>query len=179
MKELLKNPKKTAIVGLIGILIMLISVLRYTVGEDFFEFGMITMYHTYIWGLLVYFIIVLLRIFKKQGDIKIANYLLIVSLGIAIIGNILGRQIVNVIALVLFGLYILRILFRKKNFVNNKIAFVILILYIIYTFIYRRMIFIFTSDILDYLTQAIGLLLIVPYFYGYFEILEEENKNGK
>lgn len=179
MKEFLKSPKKTAILGLVGVAIMLISVLRYTLGEDFFEFGVISIYHTYIWGLLFYFIVVILRIFKQKGDIKIANYLLIVSFIIAIIGNTLGGQFVNVIVLALFELYMLRTLLRKKNFVNNKIAFVILILYMIYAFIFKRSIFAFESDILDYLTQVIGLLFITPYFYGYFEILKEENKNGK
>ena len=173
LKEFMSSPKKTAILGLIGIFIMLISVLRHTIGEDAFELGVITMSHTYIWGLLAYFIIVLLRIFKQTGDIKIANYLLIASLLIAIIGNILNRQFINVIVLVLLELYILNILLRKKNFVNNKIAFIILIIYIIYAFIFKGKIFVFERDILDYLTQVIGCLLITPYFYKYYELLKE------
>lgn len=179
MKEFLKSPKNTALLGIVGIAIMLISVLRYTLGEDFFEFGIISMYHTYIWGFLVYFIVVLLRIFAKKGDIKIANYFLMLSLIIAIIGNVLNKQFINVIVLFLFELYLLRIFLGKRTFINNKAISIVFIVYIIYAFIFKRNIFVFESDILDYFTQAIGLLLVTPYFYGYFELLKEENKNGK
>lgn len=180
LKEFMSSPKKTAILGLIGIAIMLISVLRYTIGEDFFEFGIIALCHTYIYGLVIYFIIILTRIFKQKGNIKMANYLLILSLVIAVIGNcLLQKSLINVIVLIFSLLYLIRILLRKNNFVNNKVISVIAILYIIYAFIVKRSIFVFEKDILDYLTQAIGLVMITPYFYQYFEFLKEENKNGK
>lgn len=180
IKEFLKSPKKTAILGLIGIIIMLIPVLKFTFGEDFFEIGIVSIYHTYFWGLLIYFLVVVLRFYKMKANIKIANYILIITLGIAIIGNILATFWINVIILAILELYLINILLRKNTFINNKIACVVFLLYILYSIIsFNFRTYFFVENLFDFITQIIGYLFIIPYFYGYQELLKGENKNGK
>lgn len=180
MKEFLESPKKTAILGLIGTIIMLIPVFKFIIGEDFFEFGILTIYHTYFLGLLIYFIIVVLRLFKSKGNIRVANFILIITLGVSIISNILGNGWINVIILVILELYLMNIFLRKNTFINNKIACVVFILYILYSIIFWNFEnYFFLENIFDFITQIIGYLFITPYFYGYYELLKEEKKNGK
>ena len=174
MKEFLKSPKKTVILGLIGTIIMLIPVFKFIFGEDFFEFGIVTIYHTYFWGLLIYFIIVVFRLFKLKGNIKVANFILIITLGVSIIGNILVNSWINVIILAILELYLI------NTFINNKIACVVFILYIFYSIIvldFRT--YFFAENIFDFVTQIVGYVFIIPYFYGYYELLKGEKENGK
>jgi hypothetical protein len=176
IKKFLNSPKKTAILGLVGIIIILIPVLKFIIGEDLFELSIISMYHTYIWGLLIYFAIVLLRILKNKGNIKIANYILIITLVVTIICDFLAKQIVNAIVLLILELYLINILIKKKTFINNKIALITMLIYIVYSIIlpnYR--IYFFVQSTLDYVTQIIGYICIIPYFYGYYILL---NKGG-
>lgn len=180
LKEFMNSPKKTAILGSIGTLIMLIPVFKFTLGEDFFEFGVISMYHTYFLGLIVYFSVVLLRMFRGKGNIKLANYTILISLALASVCNILGGFYINVIVLLILELYLLNILLRKKTFITNKIALLIMVLYIFYFLIipdYR--VYFFVENTFDYVTQLIGYIFIMPYFYSYYNLLKEENKNGK
>lgn len=180
MKEFLKSPKKTAILGLIGTIIMLIPVFKFILGEDFFEFGIVTIYHTYFWGLLIYFIIVVFRLFKLKGNIRVTNFILIITLGVSIIGNILGNSLINVIVLAILELYLINIFFGKNTFINNKIACVVFILYIFYSIIVLDFkTYFFAENIFDFVTQIVGYLFIIPYFYGYYELLKEEKENGK
>ncbi len=180
MKELLKSPKKTAILGLIGTIIMLIPVFKFILGEDFFEFGIVTIYHTYFWGLLIYFIIVVFRLFKLKGNIRVTNFILIITLGVSIIANILGNSLINVIVLAILELYLINIFLGKNTFINNKIACVVFIIYIFYSIIVLDFkTYFFAENIFDFVTQIVGYLFIIPYFYGYYELLKEEKENGK
>ena len=129
---------------------------------------------------MFYFIYIVLRFYKLKGNIKIGNYILITTFVIAIIGNILGRLWINVIVLIIFELYLLNIFFRKKTFISNKIALMVLIIYIIYSiFLNNSRTYFFVENLFDFITQIIGYLFIIPYFYNYFELLKGENKNGK
>lgn len=176
IKKCLSSPKRTAILGLIGVIIMLIPVFKFTFGEDFFEFGMITLFHTYFGGLLIYFLIIVLRLYKAKGNIKIANYILILCLGVTIISNALARYWINVIVMTIFELYLINIFLRKKTFINNKVACVVLIIYIIYSILsFNFNTYFFIENIFDFITQIIGYLFISPYFYGYYELLKEED----
>ena len=180
MKEFFKSPKKTAILGLIGAIIMLFPVIKFTFGEDFFEFGIISIYHTYFWGLLIYFIYIVLRFYKLKGNIKIVNYILITTIAVSIIGNILGKLWINVIVLIIFELYLLNIFCRKKTLINNKIALIVLVAYIIYSIVVNNIrTYFFVQNLFDFITQIIGYLFIIPYFYNYYNLLKGENKNGK
>ena len=175
MKEFFKSPKKTAILGLIGAIIMLFPVIKFTFGEDFFEFGIISIYHTYFWGLLIYFIYIVLRFYKLKGNIKIVNYILITTIAVSIIGNILGKLWINVIVLIIFELYLLNIFCRKKTLINNKIALIVLVAYIIYSIVVNNIrTYFFVQNLFDFITQIIGYLFIIPYFYNYYKLLKEE-----
>ncbi len=70
IKDFFSSPKKTAILGLIGSILMLSSLLiNFSISYIFNDL--------YVIGLIVYFSIVLARMYKKQGNIKFANYILI------------------------------------------------------------------------------------------------------
>ena len=180
LEKLLKTPKKMATLGLIGTIIMLVPILKFIFGEDFFEFGIVSIYHTYFWGLLIYFIIVVFRLFKLKGNIRVANFILIISLGVSIIGNILANSWINVIVLAILELYLINIFLRKNTFINNKIACVVFVLYIFYSIkFFDFRIYFFVENGFDFATQIVGYLFIIPYFYGYYELLKGEKENGK
>lgn len=180
MKEFFKSPKKTAILGLVGSVIMLLIVFM-TFNTDYLIFNM---YNLYIIGLLVYFIIILMRMYKQAGNLKIANYLLIATYIISLCGEIFadiaeGESIL--IGVIIFGitiLYLCNILFRKIKFINNKIYAVVVIgisLYQIisigkYMFIYNDLIQYIMVDII----KILSYIATVPYFYNYYELLKEE-----
>ena len=127
VKEFFRDNKKTAILALIGSVILLayywyisgfIRLLLRCVG--------------YI-GIVVYFANVLLRMYKKKGNIRVANYILIVTLiiqtiikGISMIsdsyyGHFYINEFVWIIVNVISIIYFFNILLKKQNFINNKI----------------------------------------------------------
>ena len=84
MKELLKSPKKTAILGLVGSVIMFLIVLM-TFSSQLLITN--TVYNLFIIGLVFYFTVVLMRMTRQKGNIKIANYILIITYTITLIGT--------------------------------------------------------------------------------------------
>ena len=84
MKEFLKSPKKTAILGLAGSVIMLIPMFLYI------QYSLTSsIYNVYFIGLIIYFVTVLSRMFKQKGNIKFANYILIITFIISILTSII------------------------------------------------------------------------------------------
>lgn len=177
MKEFLKSPKKTAILGLVGSILMLSSFLVY-----FDLYSILNNLHTI--GLITYFVIILIRMFNKKGNIKIANYILIggyiielffmLGLNIKNITNILPYTLVFLIPI----LYFFNILLGKKNVVNNKVFAVTIILYTLIQVIavmqtFNNGYFTTTYNII-YLVNFLSYVCIVPYFYNYYELLKEE-----
>ena len=75
IKEFLSSPKKTAILGLIGSILMLIT----TITTLYTTNIILNTYNLYIIGLIVYFSIILIRMYKQKGNIKLANILLVVT----------------------------------------------------------------------------------------------------
>lgn len=170
MREFLKSPKKTAILGLVGSIIMIPT----------------TMYAI---GLTIYFLIILLRLYKQKGSIKLANGILIVLYSYQSVVGILevikvseflshakyltGYFIVNIIytiICILLTLYFINILFRKINLVNNKIfslSIVVLSIMLILQYV-------FTNNFSIIRLLYLGYLLIIPYFYNYYELLKGE-----
>lgn len=183
LKDFFSSPKKTAILGLIGSLLMLLDI----------SVSFSPLDNLYVIGLIVYFIIILFRIFAQKGNLKIANYTLIITYLVQllmIIPNIkynsVDRIIVYVVSFVIILLYLVNILLRKKNFVNNKIFAITIILYTLlqlFPFIKNGIHFfgIRYTPLVEttiYIINDIGYIFIIPYFYNYYNILRGENKNG-
>lgn len=179
LKELMSSPKKTAILGLSGSILMLIT----TFTSLYISNLILNSYNLYIIGLIVYFIIILMRMYKQKGNIKVANILLLTTYIISFVAVIFvdiveGESIL--IDIILFGtiiLYLCNILFRKIKFINNKIFAVILIGFSIYQLIRFGIYFLNETELylISYFIKYCGYITIVPYFYNYYELL----KGGK
>ena len=180
MKEFLKSPKKTAILGLVGSVIMLIPMFLYSHYSLIYNFS-----HIYFIGLIIYFVIVLLRMFKQKGNIKFANYILILTYTVSILASIIvgiaeGEFFtLDDLLLIIMTLYFINILLRKIKLINNKTFAIIIIAVSIYQLL--RCIFIIygASEILLldmlYFVKYLAHITIVPYFYNYYELLKGGN----
>lgn len=178
MKEFLKSPKKTAILGLIGSVIMLIT----TITTLYTSNLILNSYNLYIIGLIVYFSIILMRMYKKKGNIKIANTLLIItyiisSISVIFVGIVDGESFL--IDIIFFGtitLYLCNILFGKLKIINNKVFAVIIIGFSVYKLVRFGIYFLNETDmyLILYSIKYLGYMAIVPYFYNYYELLKEE-----
>ena len=177
MKEFLKSPKKTAILGLIGSVIMILIVLM-TFSSQLLITN--TIYNLFIIGLVFYFTVVLMRMTRQKGNIKIANYILTITLiGTISFGIAEGESIL--IETLIYGiiiLYLCNILLRKFRIINNKIYAVVIIglsLYQIFSIV--KYLFIY-NDVAQYviidLIRILSYMATVPYFYNYYELLKEE-----
>lgn len=180
MKEFLKSPKKTAILGLAGSVIMLIPMFLYI------QYSLTSsIYNVYFIGLIIYFVTVLSRMFKQKGNIKFANYILIITFIISILASIILGILegefftLDDLLLIIMTLYFSNILLRKVKLINNKVFAIIVIGLSIYQLIrYGFIIFsIKEIEILDlsYFIKHLAHITIVPYFYNYYELL----KGGK
>ena len=166
IKEILKSPRKTAILGLVGNILWLVYYMtRIRVFALLSIFNLLSNITTI--GLIVYFAIVLMRMNKKMVDIKIANYTLIITYIISALWNLCGFEILSVIFLVINILYFCNIFFRKPQIIDNKI-------FLIAHIIVRLLNLIGSFSLLS-LVFTIIFLLSVPYFYNYYELL----KGGK
>lgn len=158
MKEILSNSKKTAIIGLIGSIISLQT------------------------GFIIYFIIVLTRMYKRKGNIKSAKKIVVILHGMNMLGRVLSfivlilldsvnitLVIFSILALILDIIYLLfffNIFFERSNCIDNKILVISTVIYSIIMLCIGN---------INYICQ----LLILPYFYNYYELLKGENKDGK
>ena len=177
MKEFLKSPKMTAILGLIGSVIMLITTLSTLYTSNI----ILNIYNLYIVGLIIYFTIILMRMYKQKGNLKIANTLLLLTYIISSISVIFvsiadGESFL--IDIIFFGtitLYLFNILFRKLKIINNKVFAVIIIGFSVYQLIRFGVYFLSETDLylILYSIKYLGYMAIVPYFYNYYELLKE------
>lgn len=186
IKDFFKSPKKTAILGLIGSILMLLSWSVY-----FSPYSILD--KLYVIGLIIYFVIILIRMFLQKGNLKVANYTLVglyIGQLLMIIPNIkyifIVKGIIYVISFITILLYFINILLRKKNFVNNKIFAITITLYTLIQLVsvissYNLFAIKYSPFIENtiYIINYIGYLFIIPYFYNYYNILKGENKNGK
>ena len=79
VKEFFRDNKKTAILALIGSVILLayywyISTFFYGFTRLFYGFIRLLLGYVGYIGIVVYFANVLLRMYKKKGSIRVANY---------------------------------------------------------------------------------------------------------
>ncbi len=122
-KEFLRDDKKTTILAFVGSVILLAYYLIFYFGGAFIS---IILYQTSVIGFAIYFTMALLKMYKKQVNIKVANYVLIITLiiqtvsyGIMTIARVaygianideFAEIIVNVISIIYFFQHI-----AKKN----------------------------------------------------------------
>ncbi len=169
VKEIFSNTKINIFLGIIGCVLFLI------IGRSFY-FSIEN--YLFILGLLWYFITLLNRIYRKKGDIKIANYLLIscyvLQILVTFIGYRYGYGYICNLTILCFGfvipaLYFFNVLLRKKLVINNKIFAISILLCLIPAY--------FSGGYLMAI-EFLVYLLIIPYFYNYYELLKEEISNG-
>ncbi len=183
IKEFMNSPKKTAILGLFGSVVMLITILM-----SLYTYNIIlNIYNLYILGLVIYFIIILMRLYKQKGNIKIAKYMLIATYLLSVLGIIIttiadGESIffmlIEILMFVIIILYFCNILLRKFKIFNNKIFAILVIGLSIYQ-LFRVGKFMLVNNevelyLISYFAKYLGYIAIVPYFYNYYELLKED-----
>lgn len=173
VKEFLQDNKKTTILSFVGSAILLAYYLCFYTGSAFIS---IILDKTSVIGFAVYFAMILLKMYKKQVNIKVANYILIITLiiqtvsygmmtivrvayGIADIDEFV-EIIVNVISII----YFFNILIKKPNFINNKVYLITVIVCFAFKMIQPS--FFSSGEIL----LSLCSLTVVPYFYNYYEL---------
>ena len=179
LKDFFSSPKKTAFLGLIGSIIMLITTITTLDTTNI----TLNIYNLYIIGLIVYFSIILIRMYKQKGNIKLANTLLLVTyiasfIVSSVVDLMLGESIL--IDIILFGtiiLYLCNILFGKLKIINNKIFAVIVLGFSVFQIIQFIIYFFSETDLylISYSIKYFGYMAIVPYFYIYYNLLKEGN----
>lgn len=182
LKEIMTSPKKTAFLGLIGGFIMLFCTI---LDIDYINTYSLV-FSVFILGIIAYFVIVLLRITKHNVSINIANCLLILTFVVSFLCGIFvgisqGEGIVLFdFVLLISALYFCNIFLIKSRLINNKIFVIPVIVCLVYelitngTYILRSDEIVF-SDLI-YFIKYIGYILILPYFYNYYNLLKKEEK---
>lgn len=189
LKKFITSPKRNAIVGLVGSILMLLQAIFIIVISKEIEFKEIShiIKNFVSLGFILYFSIILYRMNRRRGNLKIATNILIVSLILTILSLILLQvadimNFSNIIAItlnIIIYIFLFNILKRKSTKFSNNIFLVVIVAYTIYQLVIDNMnTTIFTNEF-DTRTFLIWLcnvsyLGIVPYFYNYYEILKEE-----
>ncbi|MBO5349043.1 MAG: hypothetical protein J6A89_04415 [Clostridia bacterium] len=174
MKKIIINPKITAIIGLIGGMIMLISsiVSNFTYNNVYPEIFII-LENIFKIGLILYFGNIITRLYFGTGSLKFANYVLIATLIIFILHLTLVRNIIEAVVFLCILLYFINILFDKNTYINNKIFTLVFGGYSILSAIVLFMEINEFPNSLYLMINYISYLLVIPYFYGYYELKEE------
>lgn len=189
IKKFFASPKRNAIVGLVSSILMLLQAIFIIVISKEIEFKEIShiIKNFVSLGFILYFSIILYRMNRRRGNLKIATNILIVSLILTILSLILLQvadimNFSNIIAItlnIIIYIFLFNILKRKSTKFSNNIFLVVIVAYTIYQLVIDNMnTTIFTNEF-DTRTFLIWLcnvsyLGIVPYFYNYYEILKEE-----
>lgn len=180
MKEFLKSPKITAVLGLIGGILMFADVIMpfyvsfYTASYvSFYLILMELLIHIFAIGNVICFSIILLRFRKKKININIANYILVVTSIVDTIILIFNRNIIQAILQMIISLYFINLFFKANIPINNKMFVVIVIVNIVIKMcgIIKGLPWFMT-----FLIAYIGYLLTVPYFYNYYNLLKGEKE---
>lgn len=127
---------------------------------------------TFVFNLsfIFYFATVLLRLYKKGGNIEVARKILIIGILVYIVIEILHISSVednhiliatNIIYYIVWLLYLINILENKG--INNKIIPIMTIFYIIVPFL--------CGSVIDTLIiKGLQMILIIPHFYRYYDL---------
>jgi len=171
VKEFSKDQKKTAILGLIFNILAIIMLFQIYRSYGIIYGLRILISESAKIGIIVYFAIVLSRLYNKKGNINIANSILII---LSVINTVFMNMLFAVINII-FILYLCNILLNKVKLVNNKIFAIAIIIGAAFRFI-SMLKFFNTTGLIFILSD----LAIIPYFYNYYELLngakEDANK---
>lgn len=189
IKKFFASPKRNAILGLVSSILMLLQAVFIIVINVEFEFQEIShiIKNFVSLGFILYFSIILYRMNRRRGNLKIATNILIVSLILTILllilfqftGTMDSNNIIAIIVNIIILIFLFNILKRKSTKFSNNIFLVMMVVYTIYQLVMDNMnIIIFTNefDTRNFLIWLcnVSYLGIVPYFYNYYEILKEE-----
>ncbi len=189
IKEILKDTKKSTLLGLISSCLILAIPL---VAGYSLDIASILFYSQDTIGFIVYFAIMYRRLCKKSGSIKVANIVLIITcitpllfsfrnLIVNTIGcissyyyefyDVLGA-LIDFAKCLIIVLFLFNILYRKNNFVTNKMFAGIIIATCAFDFLMSG---------LNIMILFIGMCYLgkIPYFYNYYILLKGEKENGK
>ena len=173
IKELLRDNKKATILAFVGSAILLAYYLIFYFEGDFIS---IILDQPSVIGFAVYFAMILLKMYKKKVNIKVANYILIITLiiqtvsyGIMTIARVAYGiadidEFVEIIVNVISIIYFFNILLKKPNFINNKVYLITVIVCFAFKMIQTS--FFSSGKIL----LSLCSLTVVPYFYNYYEL---------
>lgn len=185
LKEFMSSPKKTAILGLIGSILMMVEILE--VISNIFVYHVINvpsllmnlLFRIFGIGSIIYFVIILMRFKNKNININIANCILIVTSILNTIIIIPRGLIISAILQIIISLYFINLLFNANIPINNKVFVIIAIVNVVIGFYTNIQ---YVSYINEYITLIkisltyVGYLCIIPYFYNYYNLLKKGGK---
>lgn len=194
LKEFMRSPKKTAILGFVSSILMILNVFlnnNHSLLSLLFQFSS----KLFIFGFALYFLIILLRLVKNIGNIKIANYFLIISFIIPILIEVFIiikyqiniKGVIYLIVYIYLSYYLYNLLIKRNYKVNNIIFSAVLIGFVVYQMIYsiycKNFIISaynnFTQNLIMnimYLIMKVSYVGIIPYFINYSKLLRERGK---
>jgi len=188
LKSFFSNPKKMAVLGLIASIISIVTIIYYSMG--YVSYGVNTIfYKAHMLGLLVYFLIVCIRLYKGKGNIKFANYFLIFTYGVSLVMQVLKSieygvlektVFLYVIFYVMMILYFCNILLRRINLLNNDIFATFIVTFILFRISYAIPFFSIENFIAfrPLILEGITYIAVIPYFYNYYNLVKGSEKNG-
>ena len=149
------------------------------------SFLILTLGNASLWGYIIYFSIVAMRLYKQKGNIKTANYILMIFSIMSLItslvsliqfinyGGYLNTEILFIFIELINIIYLVNILFKKAKmkYITNKLFAIVNILFAIYCIISA------SFNLITFM-YYIGYLLRIPYFYNYYELLKGSKENG-
>lgn len=177
VKEFLQDNKKTAILAFVGSGILLAYYLIFYFGGAFIS---IILYQTSVIGFAIYFAMTLLKMHKENVNIKVANYVLIITLIIQTVFDMIMAiarldygigntdEFIGIIVNVISIMYFFNILLKKAHYINNKVYLIAVIVGFVFQLL-QTPIFSSRKIILNLCSLA-----VVPYFYNYYELSKKK-----
>ena len=142
LKKFIASPKRNTIVGLVSSILMLLQAIFIIVISKEIEFKEIShiIKNFVSLGFILYFSIILYRMNRRRGNLKIATNILIVSLILTILllilfqftGTMDSNNIIAIIVNIIILIFLFNILKRKSTKFINNIFLVIMVVYKIY-----------------------------------------------
>ena len=186
VKEFLKNPKKTAILGLVFCTIIVLLKLYSVISNNLLSYMLMSiLYMTKDIGLTIYFAIIVMNMSKQKGNVEMAKNLLILFVAISTIFSLIPfrgfNTIIPLLVNVIFIMYLYNIFYKKFEFVNNKVFLCAMVVYIaiynIYPLITSPLMYLSIYDII----QLLANIAFIPYFYNYYNWINnaKDSKNKK
>lgn len=173
IKEFLQDNNKTTILAFVGSVILLAYYLIFYFGGAFIS---IILYQTSVIGFAIYFTMALLKMHKENVNIKVANYVLIITLIIQTVFDMIMAiarldygigntdEFIGIIINVISIMYFFNILLKKSHFINNKVYSIAVIVGFAFQMIQTS--FFSSGKIL----LSLCSLTVVAYFYNYYEL---------